>query len=265
MSRSERAAAIRQHLYTRGFSPVQEIADAVGFSLATIRRDLLVLEGEGIVERAHGGARIASGAGTEIAFAIREERQLAEKRAIAAKAFELIKPHGAVFMDAATTVLQLARRLRLEPLPLTVFTNGLVVAQELMDIPGVNVTVIGGRLRSENASMIGAAAERMLESFWFDLSFVGAGAIGDDARLYSIDEEEARLNERMTARAERTVLLVDASKFGRRSTYVVRAIDERMTIITDDSLTPLWRKRLTEIGCPLTIASVPSERDGWSA
>lgn len=255
--KDDRLTAIRQHLYSHGFSSVQVIAEAVGASHATIRRDLLALEADGIVARLHGGARISSASGVEVAFALREQENLAVKRAIADAAFEMIRPHGSVFLDAGTTVLQLARRLRLDPMPLAVFTNGLVVAQTLMEIPGLSVTVIGGRLRAENASMVGAAAEAMIDRLWFDQLFLGAGAIADDGRLYSLDENEARLNEKMMARSARTVLLADASKFGRRLTYLVTALGPSLTVVADAALSPEWRRRLDEMQCATTVASVP--------
>ena len=63
-----RLDAIRSHLYANGPSTIQAIADAVGASLATIRRDLQVLEDEGAIDRVHGGARIAEGSSVEVAF-----------------------------------------------------------------------------------------------------------------------------------------------------------------------------------------------------
>ena len=255
--KDDRLTAIRQHLYSHGFSSVPDIAEAVGASQATIRRDLLALEAEGLVARTHGGARISKGSGIEVAFALREQENLAAKRAIADAAFERIKPHSTVFLDAGTTVLQLARRLRLDPMPLAVFTNGLVVAQTLMEIPGLSVTVIGGRLRAENASMVGAAAEAMIDRLWFDQLFLGAGAIADDARLYSLDENEARLNERMMARSAETIVLVDASKFGQRLTYLVTPLGPGFSVVTDSALPEDWRQRLDDIACEATIVSVP--------
>lgn len=255
--KDDRLTAIRQHLYSHGFSSVQDISEAVGASPATIRRDLLALEAEGIVARTHGGARISRGSGVEVAFALREQENIAAKRAIADAAFDRIKPHSTVFLDAGTTVLQLARRLRLDPMPLAVFTNGLVVAQTLMEIPGLTVTVIGGRLRSENASMVGAAAEAMIDRLWFDQLFLGAGAIADDGRLYSLDENEARLNERMMARSAETVLLADASKFGQRLTYLVTALGSGLSVVTDSALPAEWRRRLDDMPCQATIVSVP--------
>ena len=80
-----RLDAIRSHLYANGPSTIQAIADAVGASLATIRRDLQVLEDEGAIDRVHGGARIAEGSSVEVAFQERAKQNLAAKRALAAR------------------------------------------------------------------------------------------------------------------------------------------------------------------------------------
>lgn len=256
--KNDRYSAIRQHLYNSGYSTIQEISEAVSASPATIRRDLLILEQQGFISRTHGGAQIAEDAGTEVAFAVREQHNLAAKREIAEAAFKRLKPHSAIFLDAGTTVLQLARRLRLNPLPLSVFTNCVTVAQLLMDVPEVKVTLLGGRLRPENASMVGSLAEASLERLRFDQLFIGAGAIAEDNCVYTQDEEEARLNEKMLTRAAKVTLLVDSSKFGQRSTYKVARLNGEMEVITDNALSDGWLLKLKESGCVCSQVSLPA-------
>ncbi|MDR3472973.1 MAG: DeoR/GlpR family DNA-binding transcription regulator [Devosia sp.] len=249
----ERLDAIRSHLYTHGFSSIQGLADAVGASLATIRRDLTALERQGAVDRVHGGARIAEGSSVEMAFQERAKRNLAAKRAIAASAYELLVPHATVFLDAGTTVLQLARLIRVNPLPLRIFTNGLAVAQEFLNIPNLEVALLGGQLRSENASTVGPQAEAMLETLWFDQLFLGVSAIGSDGAIYSVDAAEANLNRRMLTRAAQKFLLADSSKFGTMATYRVGPLTEAR-IVTDAGLSAKWRSMIADLGADLTIA-----------
>jgi DeoR/GlpR family transcriptional regulator of sugar metabolism len=249
----ERLDAIRSHLYTHGFSNIQALADAVGASLATIRRDLTVLEREGAIDRVHGGARIAEGSSVEMAFQERAKRNLGAKRAIAAAAYEMLVPHATVFLDAGTTVLQLARLIRVNPLPLRIFTNGLAVAQEFLNIPHLSVALLGGQLRSENASTVGPQAEAMLNTLWFDQLFLGASAIGPDAVIYSVDAAEANLNRCMLTRAAQRFLLADSSKFGTMATYRVAPLTEAR-IVTDAGLPPKWRSMIADLGAEITIA-----------
>jgi DeoR/GlpR family transcriptional regulator of sugar metabolism len=255
LMKNDRLSAIREHLYKHGTSSIQAIADSVGASLATIRRDLQVLEEEGVVSRDHGSARIATTSGTEVAFELREKQNLFAKRAIAAAAFEMIRPNAAIFLDAGTTVLQVARQLRLNPMPLSVFTNCLTVAQVLMDVPQLKITMLGGQLRPENASVTGGVAEAMLERLWFDNLFLGAGAIADDGCIYSLDESEARLNEKMLSRAATATLLADSSKFDQRLTYKVAPLARDLKIISDDGLPAGWADRLVALGCDLKVVS----------
>ena len=258
-----RYSAIRQHLFRAGFSSVQQIAEAVGASLATIRRDLLVLQAEGAIARNHGGASISESAGDDVAFELREQHNLAAKRAIGDAAFDFIMPHSTIFLAAGTTVLQVARRIRLNRMPLSVFTNCLTVAQVLVTVHDLKVTLLGGHLRPQNVSMVGGFADAMWEHLWFDQLFLGTGAIDEDCCLYSLNEEEARLNEKMLSRATNRILLVDSSKFGRRLTYRVAKLSADTAIVTDDGITLNWKTRLKEAGCETRVVTgaIPASRE----
>lgn len=250
----DRATAIRQHLFAKGYSSIGEIAEAVGASEPTVRRDLLLLEAEGAILRTHGGARIAEVSGAEVAFESREQINLPAKRAIGEIAYQMLRPDTAIFLDAGTTVLQLARRLRLNPIKLRVFTNCLPVAQLLMPLTDLTVTLLGGTLRPQNSSMVGMLAEDALERLWFDQLFLGVGAIAQDGAIYSADEQEARINGRMLMRSDMPIVLTDADKFGRQLTYRVAGLGPQMRIVTDAHLSGQWQKRLADMGCDVTLA-----------
>ena len=249
----DRFTAIRQLLFARGQMSIAEIAEAVQASEPTVRRDLTLLESEGAIVRTHGGARIAEQMGGELAFETRELLRLPEKRAISEAAYRLLRPGCSVFMDAGTTVLQLARLIRLRPLALNVFTNCLPLAQLLLHVPEVKVTLLGGTMRAENASVVGALAEETLEKLRFDLAFLGMGAMGDDGAIYTVDPQEARLNALTVERAARSAVLSDSSKFGGYLTHRVRIAGPELCIITDAGLSAHFRDLLTERGVDLEI------------
>ena len=250
----DRLNSIRQQLYANGQMAIADLCEAVEASVATVRRDLLALEEQGLIERVHGGARLAQGASTELAFGQRENANIAAKRAIADLAFGMLRPHTAVFLDAGTTVLQLARRLRLEPIPLTAVTNGLPVAQELMGVRSVKVMILGGEVRPDHASIVGPHAEAQLDRMHFDQLFMGAGAVGADLSIFTGDLAEASLNTRMLARSRQRIVLVDASKFGRNATYVVGAIANVSHVISDRTLPARWLQAIENAGVELMIA-----------
>ncbi|PYE82438.1 DeoR/GlpR family DNA-binding transcription regulator [Pseudoroseicyclus aestuarii] len=255
--KSDRATAIRQLLYARGRLTVGEIAVAVAASEPTVRRDLAALEADGAITRSHGGASIAEEAGREVGFALREGQRLEEKRAIGEVAHGLLRPGEAVFLDAGTTVLQLARLIRLRPLPLRVFTNCLPVAQVLADVAPVEVTLLGGTIRPENASTVGPLAEAALRHLRFDRAFIGMGALGEDAAIYTADPREAQLNALTLERAAQPVILADSSKFGRYLTHRVAPVGNGLQLVTDTGLPAEWRRRLTDLGVDLALAPLP--------
>ena len=257
--KAERLDAIRSHLYANGFSTIQALADSIGASLATIRRDLQILEQDGAIDRVHGGARIAEGSAVELAFQERSRHNIAAKRAIATAAYALLAPRTSVFLDAGTTVLQLARLIRINPLPLRIFTNGLAVAQEFLNISSLEVVLLGGQLHSENASLVGPQAEAMLESIWFDQLFLGASAIGPDGAIYSVDSAEASLNQRMLTRSAQRYVLADSSKFGTMATYKVAPLASSACVITDARLALRWREQLADAGVETTIAETGAQ------
>lgn len=253
---SGRLDRIQQHLYTHGSCEIQELVAVTGASTATVRRDLHLLEQQGLVNRTHGGAMLAASAGPEVAFQMREQEHLPAKRAIADAAYRLLKPHSTIFLDAGTTVLQLARRLRLGTLPVTVFTNGLAVAQELVNVDGVQINLLGGQLRNENLSFVGPHAESVLQELWFDQLFVGTSAVHRDGSLYTLNIAEARLGRAMLTRTSQAILLTDSGKFGTHAPYLVAPITACQRLITDHNLDAGWQARLAELGVASTLVNV---------
>lgn len=234
--KGDRSQAIRQYLYVNGLSSVADISAAVGASPATLRRDLSLLESEGVAVRERGGARLADRVETEVAFDPREAEKIIAKRAIGARAFEGLTAGGTIFLESGTTVLQLARRIRMEPIPLIIFTNCLPVAQHLMGAPDVTVKLIGGTLRMENSSLVGPLAEAGGRGLRFDHLFLGAGALGHNGRISSLDDAEAQINRPMIARSSRTTLLADATKIGRQLTFEVGRCTDLHRIIANAAL-----------------------------
>ena len=253
---ADRASIIRAHLFQHGQTSVSQLAEAVGTSIATIRRDLTEMEQVGLVERLHGAARIAIGAFREVGFKTREAANLPAKRAIAFAAFATIRPSSTLLLDAGTTVLQLARQIRLAGMKLQVFTNGIAVAEELVGLPEVTLCLLGGRVRAENLSMTGPLADAMLQGLWVDQLFLGASAISDDGWITSHDVDEARLNAAMMARAAQTTVLADASKFGQRATFAVQRLTGDERLVTDSALLPAFARYADDVGLAVTFAGV---------
>lgn len=252
----ERLKQIQQFLYTNGASSIQALVEHTASSPATIRRDLSRLEETGLIERTHGGARLAEVNGLEVAFSLREYQQLEHKRAIAQAAYQLLRPQTTVLMDAGTTVLQLARAIRLNPLPLTVVTNGLALAQELLGLREVKVIFLGGQLRDDNLSSVGPYAEAMLEEFWCDQLFLGTTAVSPDGFMQTLDATEAATNKKMLTRAQERILLADSSKFSHAGPFKVAPLQKLTRVISDAGLSSVWVRRLGQWKVELTRSKI---------
>lgn len=244
-------------LLANGQTPIQDIVDKLGASLATVRRDLIDLEKAGRVERLRGAARIANGSRNEVAFASREQHNLPAKRLIANRAAQFIEPSATVFLDSSTTVLQLARHIATSEIQTRVFTNSLSVALELAPFSHIEMTLIGGRIRSENMSSVGPLALKALDELWVDQLFLGATAIDDGARISSLDPDEAAVNARMISRAGHAYILADQSKLEAHSTHAVAQLNKNQTIISDGAPNQTLANFVLQNGLNFIDASMP--------
>ncbi|WP_049987202.1 HTH-type transcriptional regulator GlpR [Halobellus rufus] len=194
---------------------VDALADELGYSKATIRRDLHELEDRGLIERSHGGAVPVTSVGHEQAYGQKEVQNLDAKRAIAERAVDEITEGQVVFFDAGTTTMQVAQNAPKDGSILGV-TNSPRLAVELGKEDN-DVKLTGGTLRRRTRSLVGPTAESFLERTNFDLLFLGANAVDVETGLTTPNEEEARVKELMVQRASRVVLVADATKIGERS------------------------------------------------
>lgn len=207
---------------------VAELAEELGVSKATVRRDLEQLEHQSLIERSHGGAVPVTTVGREQPYGQREVQRLDAKVAIAERAVEEIQEGRVVFFDSGTTTLEVAKRI---PGSIVAVTNSPVIALEL-DRTDCEVKLTGGTLRHRSRALVGPSAEAFMRRMNFDLLFLGTNAI-DAEGLMTPDEDEARMKSLMVERTQHVVAVADASKFGERSFVNFAALDEIDRLITD--------------------------------
>jgi len=158
MLAAERRRRIAESVRSHGVVSVAEMAEALGTTEITLRRDLHVMAKDGLLVRTHGGAIRPSGVGHEPSYSEKAQQAGAEKAAIARLALEMIRPGDSIVLGPGTTTLALARLLVHSP-ELTVVTNSLLVAQALMEAPRVEVILTGGTLRRSIHALVGPATE----------------------------------------------------------------------------------------------------------
>lgn len=223
-------------LLREGVDSVETLAERVGVSPSTVRRDLTSLQREGRIARTYGGAMVRDGF-HERSFRESSLIDRQAKAAIAATAAELV-PHGArVFLDAGTTCLALARVLA-ERGPLKVATRGLEAALLLTRVPDVEVVLVGGQVQPLSHGMVGPLAAMVLDRLAFDVAFLGADVVDPVKGLGEPTVDETYVKERAAGRATDVYLLADASKLGPANVDAWIPLDPAWTLVTDAAATP---------------------------
>lgn len=214
-----------------GFVAVSRIAEMLGVSEMTVRRDLEMLQEQGFVDRTFGGAvRREIYEAEEPAFDRRRRAFAAAKLAIARRAAALVQPRETVGIDVGSTALALACELSGRN-DLRVFTNNLRAAME-MSSGKSPVYVPGGQVREAELSVVGAAAVSQLKTYYLDRVFIGVSGITETG-FYDYSIEDTEVKRTFIQQAEKVVVLCDGSKFDRRSLALVAGLEEVDILITD--------------------------------
>jgi DeoR family transcriptional regulator of aga operon len=250
MSRNtkERRAAILEILEREGFTSVPQLTRELGYSQATIRRDLVQLGQSGRLRRTYGGA-LSSGNG-ETPYHEKLGEAADAKTRIARAAAALVVEGMAVGFTGGTTTLYVARAL--PPFrDLTVVTNALTIALEL-SASDIRVIVTGGESRGTTFELVGPLAEPVLQHIHLDLVFVGVDGISLDGGLTTHHPIEAQTNRALIRRAARTVVVADSRKMGRRTFAQIQPADPSQIVITDTRVAEV--DRLSAAGIEVIVA-----------
>ncbi len=221
----------------RGDARVSELKDLFGVSEVTVRADLAALASRGLVVRTHGGAAVPDRGmkSLELTFAARDVANVELKQRIGACAAELIESGHSVVLDASTTALQIARVLSADRSlhDVTVITNGVHTALELLDTPGISTILTGGQLRATAVSLTGGLAGDLLGKVHGSLGFFGARGLTVSQGLTDVNLQEVEMKAAMAAVCERVVAVVDHTKLGQVSLATFVPLGALSLVITD--------------------------------
>lgn len=234
-----RRVALHRLVQEQGFVSVADVAREVGISEMTVRRDLEMLEREGLVQRSHGGAvPMPANAVIQIepSYAARRDLNAAAKQRIAARAAALVLAGQAIGLDTGSTVAYLAGELA-DREELKIVTNSLqtILAMPQPILP--EVFLLGGRLRPREGSLCGGITHQQLNGHWFDWFFMGVCGI-DAEGVYDYSPEDTEVKTIFRQQSKRVAALCDSSKFNRRSFVRICGFESLDTIVTDAALPP---------------------------
>ena len=265
---AERLERIAQAVRQNGAVSIADLSERLGVSEATIRRDLTKLQQQGLLRRTYGGAMSLQGSSLDAPFAVRERQHVAEKRAIAQAAAQLVSNGETIALDAGTTTAELASALRNHS-DLTVITNSERVMNELYDCSGVNVFVTGGELRALSGlpargdlCLVGPIAEETLRRFRPSKAFLGTAGITLAEGMSNTNLPQTRIKQLLAEISDEVILLTDHTKFGHVSYSIVAPVDVLDKVITDQGIAPVDKAALEERGIQVVVVGV--QRGGFS-
>ncbi len=243
---------ILERLAQSGSVTVGPLAEALGVSSATIRRDLELLDSQRLMTRTHGGA-VARGLLYELPLRYKAARHQEEKLRIARAAAEHVPDGSAVGLTGGTTTTEVARAIADRP-GLTIVTNALNIASELAIRPNLKLVIPGGVARSESYELVGPLAEASLQTLNLGVVFVGVDGIALAAGLTTHHDVEANTNRLLIDRAQRVVVVADSSKLERVTFARICGVDRVDVLITDDKAPAAVLEALEQAGVTTVIA-----------
>lgn len=231
---AQRHARILEILRKDGVVAVQHLADALGASLSTVRRDLDHLTSQGYIDRHHGGAVMRREPSTrfEPEVSISARLAVAEKEAIGALAASRAVDGQSVILDSGSTVTAVARHLKARGTRLTAVTNDLTTAHVLADAPRIQTIVTGGSLIMGRWTLIGPPGTDFLSGITADIAFVGAHSI-DESGMSETSVDVAAMKRLMISRARRVIAVLDSGKFAPATFCRVAPVSAIHELITD--------------------------------
>ncbi|MEU5722282.1 DeoR/GlpR family DNA-binding transcription regulator [Micromonospora sp. NPDC047738] len=241
MFAAERRQRILELMHANGAVSLRDIAQAVQSSEVTVRRDLRILEADGLLNRHHGGATLPGALATlpgalsrEPTYAQKAQVAAAEKAAIAELAASLVEDGDAIVIGAGTTTQLFAQQLT-RYAELAVVTNSLLVAQALANAPRVEVVLTGGTLRGAILALVGSAAERSLAGLRVRRAFISGNGLTAERGVSTPNMQVASVDRALAAAAEEIVVLADHTKIGVDTMVQTIPTDEIDHLVTDDA------------------------------
>ncbi|PIC01098.1 DeoR/GlpR family DNA-binding transcription regulator [Caulobacter sp. X] len=232
MAIEERHEAILALARKSGRVTVEALSDQLQVSRQTIRKDLNDLCDQGLLNRVHGGAVIGAGGVDNLEYEARRVLAREAKEAIGAAAAALIPEKASLFINIGTTTEEVARALQGRS-GLLVITNNLNVVDILASSPGIEVIVVGGRVRSADRASVGAFAVDFIRNFKVDFAVIGASAMDEDGSLLDFDINEVQVSQTIIHSSRRVILVADSQKLGRPAPVRIGHIGDVHVFVID--------------------------------
>ncbi len=255
LSIAERHKYILEKLERFGFIRITDVAEELGVTKVTIRKDVKILEGKGLLYKVHGSARLANPHIADRDLMTKSSLNREAKRRIAERAAQMIEEGDSIMISAGSTTYALAEVIHaMSPSKtLNVVTPFLKVSALLNEVDTIQVEQLGGCVYKKSFATRGENASVSLGDMVCSKFFIGVDGLDPEYGITTSTIEEALLSRKMMAASAKSIVVADSSKFGHHGYGRITAIDDVDVIITDTGISPEMVKIIEESGIELII------------
>ena len=255
MNTNPRQILLLEELRARKSATVEALADTLGVTLQTVRRDVQRLSEQGLLTRFHGGVRLPSSTVENIAHNQRETLNSEGKARIARAVARQVPNHCSLILNIGTTTEAIAKAL-LRHQGLRVITNNLNVAGILCANPDCEVIVAGGVVRTRDRGIVGEVTVDFIQQFKVDIGLIGISAIEADGTLRDFDYREVKVARAIIGHSREVWLAADHSKFNRPAMVELGRLDQVDALFTDQPPPEPFPALLAEAGVNLNVCAL---------
>ena len=252
MNAETRQQEILEQLAKRGEASIAELSARFDVSEMTIRRDVNQLAAAGLVVRTHGGAAPSASGSFEPPFALRSRTNSEAKRRIAVAVARQVIDGQTIILDGGSTAVAVAEELAGRSI--TVCALNVRVAEILATDAATRVMIPAGLIRTGEMSVVGSEAEASLRRYRFDAYVMTASAADAAAGFTEWNIEDAAVKRAALSASRRTIVAIDASKFGHEAFARICGLDDVDLIVTDDAVPSERHHELSAAGTEILIA-----------
>ena len=254
MNTNPRQLRLLEEVRTRQSATVEQLAETLGVTLQTVRRDVQRLAEQGLLSRFHGGVRLPSSTVENIAHNQRETLNSEGKARIARAVAAQVPHHCSLILNIGTTTEAIAKAL-LRHQGLRVITNNLNVAAILCGNPDCEVIVAGGVVRTRDGGIVGEAAVDFIRQFKVDIALIGISGIEPDGSLRDFDYREVKVAQTIIEQSREVWLAADHSKFNRPAMVQLATLNQIGRLFTDAPPPEPFPALLQDAGVICTVAA----------
>ena len=249
---NERHHYIREQLCRNGFVSVNDLAEQLDVTGATIRRDLRIMEKEGVLRRNHGGASLVHEKVTELSLTDRNMINKEAKQRIAAAAVGLMNEKDSLGVTSGSTVEAFVRHLKLNG-PVKVVTPSIRLGVILSETQNVELRILGGNVVSNTLTVRDEYSIQGLKNVRCSKLFFSCDGFSIEDGVTSAYVAEARMTECMMNVAQQRILLADSSKIGKCGFGRICGLEDVDTLVTDTGISESLKAKIENLGVEVIV------------